>query len=149
MASSAMELQLGVFGFLSTRGNKCKQKCIHDLLMQCCISHIFIFMLRPQQLQVMMMGSYNARLIYPTSDYPSFAVRKRYHVKLSLINTCPTSSPPFSCLTMLIVGLSFIYTQRFHSQPAIQIWKQKITCLLQNTLSVSNKDPNYFYFSLK
>ena len=29
---------------------------------------------------------------------------------------------PFSRLT---VGLSFIYTQRFHSQPAIQIWKQK------------------------
>ena len=41
---------------------------------------------------------------------------------------------PFSRLT---VGLSFIYTQRFHSQPAIQIWKQ-------NKKTKTKKSHGYF-----
>ena len=47
MVSSAVELQLGYLGFCRSHTQKQTQpKCVHDLWAPCCLSRMFIFMLR-------------------------------------------------------------------------------------------------------
>ena len=82
------------------------------------------------------------------SDYPSFAVRKRYHVKLSLIHVTPAlpSSPflPFNRRPFVYLHATFSLQNRlfkFENQKSHVSLK-----ILNNCLSVSNKDPNYYVF---